>query len=40
LWGLVDSEIEKKAVHVLAEVTPGARNVNDNLIVGAALGYS
>jgi CBS domain-containing protein len=40
LWGIVDSETEKKAVHVLTEVTPGVHNVNDNLIVGAVLGYS
>ena len=33
LWGIVDSEAEKKAVHVLAEVTPGARAVNNNLMV-------
>ena len=33
LWGMVDSEAEKKAVHVLAEVTPGVRAVNDNLMV-------
>ena len=32
LWGIVDST-EKKAVHVLVEVTPGVRVVNDNLIV-------
>jgi len=40
LWGIVDSEIEKKAVGVLAEVTPGVRAVNDHLIIGAVLGYS
>jgi CBS domain-containing protein len=39
LWGIVDSEVEKKAVSVLAKVTPGVRTVNDNLIVGAVLGY-
>lgn len=33
LWGIVDSQAEKKAVRVLAEVTPGVRAVNDNLIV-------
>ncbi len=33
LWGMVNSEAEKKAVHVLAEVTPGVRSVNDNLMV-------
>ena len=40
LWGIVESEVEKKAVGVLVEVTPGVRAVNDNLIVGAVLGYS
>ena len=40
LWGIVESQTEKDAVHVLAEVTPGVRAVNDNLIVGAVLGYS
>lgn len=33
LWGIVKSATEKKAVHVLVEVTPGVRAVNDNLIV-------
>jgi CBS-domain-containing membrane protein len=33
LWGIVDSSTEKKAVHVLAEVTPGVRAVNDNLMI-------
>jgi CBS-domain-containing membrane protein len=33
LWGIVESATEKKAVHVLVEVTPGVRAVNDNLIV-------
>ncbi len=33
LWGMVNSEAEKKAVHVLAEVTLGVRSVNDNLMV-------
>lgn len=40
LWGIVESQTEKDAVHVLAEVIPGVRAVNDNLIVGAVLGYS
>jgi len=40
LWGIVDSEVEKKAVGVLVEVTPGVHAVNDNLIIGAVLGYS
>jgi CBS-domain-containing membrane protein len=33
LWGIVESPAERKAVHVLAEVTPGVRAVNDNLMV-------
>src|SRR5262249_28088471 len=33
LWGTVDSEAERKAVRVAAEVTPGIRHVNDNLVV-------
>jgi CBS-domain-containing membrane protein len=36
LWGIVDSPIEKKAVRVAAEVTPGVRAVNDNLIIRPA----
>jgi CBS domain-containing protein len=40
LWGIVDSVSEKKAVCVAAEVTPGVRAVNDNLIIRpAASGY-
>jgi CBS-domain-containing membrane protein len=33
LWGIVDSETAKQAVRVAAEVTPGVRTVNDNLVV-------
>jgi osmotically-inducible protein OsmY len=33
LWGIVESETEKKAINVLAEVTPGVRAVSDNLMV-------
>jgi CBS domain-containing protein len=33
LWGIVDSASEKRAVRVAAEVTPGVRAVNDNLII-------
>jgi osmotically-inducible protein OsmY len=40
LWGIVDSEAEREAVNVLVEVTPGVRAINDNLIIGAVLGYS
>ena len=36
LWGIVDSASEKKAVCIAAEVTPGVRAVNDNLIVRPA----
>ena len=36
LWGLVESQTERKAVRVLAEVTPGVRAVNDNLVVRSA----
>ena len=36
LWGVVDSQTEKKAVRVAAEVTPGVRAVNDNLIIRPA----
>ena len=36
LWGIVDSASEKKAVRVAAEVTPGVRAVNDNLVVRPA----
>jgi CBS domain-containing protein len=33
LWGVVDSQTEKNAVRVAAEVVPGVRSVNDNLII-------
>jgi CBS domain-containing protein len=33
LWGIVDSAIEKKAAHILAEEVPGVRSVNDNLVI-------
>ena len=33
IWGIVGSETEKKAVNVLAEVTPGVRAVIDHLMV-------
>ena len=33
LWGIVDTQVERKAVRVAAEVTPGVREVSDNLIV-------
>jgi CBS domain-containing protein len=37
LWGIVDSQTEKKAVRVLVESTPGVRAVNDNLIVPSTM---
>jgi CBS-domain-containing membrane protein len=33
LRGIVESEAERKAVHVLAEATPGVRAVNDDLMI-------
>ena len=33
LWGIVETVAEREAVHVLAEVTPGVRAVNDNLMI-------
>jgi len=33
LWGVTDSETERKALRVAAEAMPGARAVNDHLIV-------
>jgi CBS domain-containing protein len=33
LWGIVQTEDEKKALRVAAEVTPGVQAVNDNLMV-------
>jgi osmotically-inducible protein OsmY len=37
LWGIVDSQTERKAVRVLVESTPGVRAVNDNLIIPSAM---
>ena len=37
LWGIVDSQTEKKAVRVLVESTPGVRAVNDNLIIPSTM---
>jgi CBS-domain-containing membrane protein len=39
LWGIVESKQEKDALHVLAEVTPGVRAVNDNLTIRQAAAY-
>jgi CBS domain-containing protein len=33
LWGIVDSEIEKDAIRVAVEVTPGVREVSNNLAI-------
>jgi len=33
LWGIVDTPIEKDAMRVAAEITPGVRKVNDAIIV-------
>ena len=33
LWGIAELEAQKKAFRVAAEVTPGVRAVNDNLMV-------
>ena len=33
LWGMTNSEIEKAAIRVAAETTPGVRAVNDNLVM-------
>jgi CBS domain-containing protein len=33
LWGVVDSQAERKAVCVAAEITPGVRGVDDHLII-------
>ena len=33
LWGIVDSASEKNALRMAAEVTPGVRAVNDNLLI-------
>jgi CBS domain-containing protein len=37
LWGLVDSEVEKAAVRVAVEVTPGVRAVSNKLSVKSML---
>jgi osmotically-inducible protein OsmY len=36
LWGIVDSATEKNAARVAAEVIPGVRAVNDNLVIRPA----
>jgi predicted transcriptional regulator len=37
LWGIVDSQTERKAVRVLVESTPGVLAMNDNLIIPSAM---
>jgi CBS-domain-containing membrane protein len=34
LWGNVSTEAEKNSIRVAAEMTPGVRAVNDNILVG------
>jgi CBS-domain-containing membrane protein len=36
LWGIVDSPVEKHALRVAVEVTPGVKAVNDNVVVRPA----
>jgi CBS domain-containing protein len=38
LWGVVDSQSEKQAIRVAAEITPGVRAVNDAIIVRPVVG--
>jgi CBS-domain-containing membrane protein len=33
LWGIVDTSVEKQALRVAAEVVPGVKGVNDNVLV-------
>jgi CBS domain-containing protein len=33
LWGIVDTTVEKQALRVVVEVTPGVKGVNDNVLV-------
>jgi CBS domain-containing protein len=37
LWGIVPSDVEKRALRVAAEQTTGVRTVNDNLTIAAAV---
>jgi CBS domain-containing protein len=39
LWGIVESNAEKHAVRVAAEVTPGVKGVKDNIMVRPAQSY-
>jgi CBS domain-containing protein len=40
LWGIVDSAAEKNAVRVAAEVIPGVKAVNNNVLVRPAESYA
>ena len=40
LWGLINSDVERKAIRVAAEAAPGVRAVNDHLIVRPLEGWS
>ena len=33
LWGIVETSVEKQALRVAVEIMPGAKAVNDNVIV-------
>jgi CBS-domain-containing membrane protein len=33
LWGIVDTSVEKQALRVAAEVVPGVKGINDNVLV-------
>ena len=34
LWGIIGTELERKAIRVAAEASPGVRAVNDHLARG------
>jgi len=40
LWGIVESNAEKQAVRVAAEVAPGVKAVKDNLVIRRAEAYA
>lgn len=37
LWSAIDSEMERTAIRVAAEATPGVRAVNDHMVVSPLL---
>ena len=39
LWGLVSSEAEKSAIETMARTVPGARGIEDHLVVQAEIPY-